>query len=326
MTTSKLAPYFLSALAALSVFGACRSAAPPIRFAPAGTDAARLRSEYALTEAERRALTPQAFRNLTQEQVDQIYKRLASGPIPDGPFRGDLFFPRDTNGRARIRDLADPALPLAAHIAAMRAEDLGRALWKGKVFFRSQGILRNRVEDLLLLRPIIKDSDTIPKLTFDGETTWLLFPAQLSCGTSRFDPTRPSVTIDYARGPKIEGYREIPDRLAGPEGLNIFDEVRIVRRGLFLGRAYFGERFALNFTLLDPAVAADAPLPTDIQEDCHAAPTSGREVPSARADRLPESDSDLRYQLRRMRTSGTAAGNGARRGDARRIEAGTFRP
>jgi hypothetical protein len=326
MTMSKLTPYLLSALVALSVCGACRAAAPPIRFAPAGTDTARLRSEYALTEAERRALTPQAFRNLTQEQVDQIYKRLASGLIPDGPFRGDLFFPRDTNGRARIRDLADPALPLAAHIAAMRAEHLGRALWKGKVFFRSQGILRNRVEDLLLLRPIIKDSDTIPKLTFDGETTWLLFPAQLSCGTSRFDPTRPSVTIDYARGPKIEGYREIPDRLAGPEGLNIFDEVRLVRRGLFLGRAHFGERFALNFTLLDPAVAADAPLPTDIQEDCHAAPTSGREVPSARADRLSESDSDLRYQLRRMRTSGTAAGNGARRGDARRIEAGTFRP
>ena len=73
----------------------------------------------------------------------------------------------------------------------MRAEDLGRAFWRGKVFFRSQGILRNRIEDLLLLRPIIKDSDNIPKLTFDGETTWLLFPAQLSCGTSRFDPTRP---------------------------------------------------------------------------------------------------------------------------------------
>ena len=326
MTTSKLAPYLLSALAALSVFGACRSAAPPIRFAPAGTDAARLRSEYALTEAERRALTPQAFRNLTQEQVDQIYKRLASGPIPDGPFRGDLFFPRDTRRpRAHPRSGRSGAAP-AAHIAAMRAEHLGRALWKGKVFFRSQGILRNRIEDLLLLRPIINDSDTIPKLTFDGETTWLLFPAQLSCGTSRLDPTRPSVAIDYARGPKIEGYREIPDRLAGPEGLNIFDEVRIVRRGLYLGRAYFGERFALNFTLLDPAVAADAPLPTDIQEDCHAAPTSGREVPSARADRLSESDSDLRYQLRRLRTSGAAAGNGARRGDARRTEAGTFRP
>jgi hypothetical protein len=291
----------LGAIAALSILGACRSAAPPpIRFAPAGTDVARLRSEYALTEAERRVLTPESFRRLTQEQVDQIYKRLASGPIPDGPFRGDLFFPRDRDGRARIRDLADPALPLAAHIAAMRAEHLGRALWKGKVFFRSHGVLRNRIEDLLLLRPIIKDSDTIPKLTFDGETTWLLFPAQLTCGTSRFDPTRPSTTIDYARGPKIEGYREIPDRLAGPEGLNIFDEVRIVRRGLFLGRAYFGQRFALNFTLLDPAVAADAPLSSEIQEDCHAAPASGREGLG------PGLTRDSRDRHRRLQTPGAA--------------------
>lgn len=300
MTPLKLGPYLISAIAALSVLGACRSAAPPIRFGPTGTDVTVLRSEYALTDAERRALTPQAFRSLTQEQVDQVYKRLASGPIPDGPFRGDLFFPRDRNGRARIRDLADPALPLAAHIAAMRAEHLGRALWKGKVFFRSQGILRNRIEDLLLLRPIIKDSDTIPKLTFDGETTWLLFPAQLSCGTSRFDPTRPSITIDYARGPKIEGYREIPDRLAGPEGLNIFDEVRIVRPGLYLGRAYFGQRFALNFTLLDPAVAVDAPLSAEIQEDCNAAP-SGRE------GLIRGYTSDSRDRHRRLRTAGAAA-------------------
>ena len=177
-----------------------------------------MRTEYALTEAERRALTPRGVQksDTGTGRSDLPAARVRTHPRWTLP--GDLFFPRDSNGRARIRDLADPALPLAAHIAAMRAEHLGRALWRGKVFFRSQGILRNRVEDLLLLRPIIKESDTIPKLTFDGETTWLLFPAQLSCGTSRFDSTRPSVTIDYARGPKIEGYRDIPDRLAGPEG------------------------------------------------------------------------------------------------------------
>jgi hypothetical protein len=275
MTTSKLGLHLICVIAALSVLGACRTAAPPIRFAPSGTDVARLRSEYALTDAERHALTPQAFRSLTQEQVDQIYLRLAAGPIPDGPFRGDLFFPRDRNGRARIRDLADPALPLAAHIAALRAEHLGRVLWKGKAFFRSQGILRNRIDNLAILKPFIRDSDTIPKLTFDGETTWLLFPAAVSCGASRFDPTRRSIVIDYARGPSIEGYRPVPDKLAGPEGLNILDEVRVVRRGFFLGRAYFGKRFALNFTLLDPAVAADAPLSTEIQEDCNAAQVRG---------------------------------------------------
>jgi hypothetical protein len=262
-------------LTAFLIAGACRPSPPSIRFAPAGTDVQNLRAQYALTDTERLALTPENVRALTQDQVDQIYLRLSSGPIPDGPFRGDLFFPRDRRGRARIRDLTGSGSTLPAHIAALDAERLGRAFWKGKAFFRAQGVLRNRIEDLAVLKPFITDAGTIPKLTFDGETTWLLFPARVSCGDSRLDSTRPSIVIDYSRGPEIEGYRPVPDKLAGTEGLNIRDEVRRVRPGFYLGRAYFGDRFALNFTLLDPATAAGAssgaaPVQQSpgLQEDC----------------------------------------------------------
>ena len=258
-------------LAALTIAGACRTAAPSIRFAAPGTDFARLRSEYPLSDAERLALTPKNLRTLTQEQVDQIYARLTPGVVPDGPYRGDLFFPRDRDGRARIRDLPDPAPRLLAHVAALRVERLGRAFWKGKVFFRSQRILRNRIEDVAVLKPIIRDVETIPRLTFDGETTWLLFPASVSCGASRLDPAGPSIVIDYSRGPEIEGYRRVPDALAGAEGLNIRDEVRLVRRGFYLGRAYFGDRFGLNFTLVDPSVGAAASQSTAVAEDCDTA-------------------------------------------------------
>ena len=127
----------ISVLAISVLVGGCRTAAPPIRFAPAGTDIGRLRGEFALTEAERSALTPDTMRLLTQEQVDQIYQRLNGGPIPDGPFRGDLFFPRDRDGRARIRDLADPAPNVLGPVAALPAERFGRMFWRGKVFFRS---------------------------------------------------------------------------------------------------------------------------------------------------------------------------------------------
>jgi hypothetical protein len=262
-------------LSVVVIAGACRTAMPSVRFAPAGTDVTHLRAEYALTEAERRALTPENVRALTQDQVDQIYLRLAAGPVPDGPFRGDLFFPRDRRGRARVRDLPGSASSLPAHAGSLHAERLGRALWKGKVFFRAQGILRNRIEELGVLKPFITDVATIPKLTFDGQTTWLLFPARVSCGESRFDPTRRSIVIDYSRGPEIEGYRPVPDKLAGPEGLNIRDEVRRVRPGFYLGRAYFGDRFALNFTLLDPVAGAGSPpaaasvaQSVDLQQDC----------------------------------------------------------
>lgn len=263
-------PRVLSLVAIVAIIAACRTAAPPIRFAPPGTDVPRLRAEFALTDAERLALTPEAMRSLTQDQVDQIYARLSAGPIPDGPFRGDLFFPRDKDGRARISDMTDASPNVLGPAAALTAEELGRMLWRGKVFFRTQGIVRNRIEDLLILRPIVNDVKTIPKLTFDGQTTWLLFPARLTCGESRFDATRKTIVVDYAQTAKIDGYREIPDKLAGPEALNIFDEVRVIRRGFYLGRSYFGPRFALNFTLLDPAVAAGAATTATVQEECDA--------------------------------------------------------
>jgi hypothetical protein len=268
MKTSKPRRYVLAAMAAITILG-CRTAAPPpIRFAPLGTNTTRLRADYPLSDTERLALTPESFRSLTQNQVDQIYQRLSSGTIPDGPFRGALFFPRDRDGHAHIRDLADTSLPLLANIAALRAETLGRMFWRGKVLFRSQGLVRNRIEDLAILKPIVTAAATVPKLTFDGQTTWLLFPATLSCGASRFDTLRNSILIDYARTAQIDGYRPVPDKLAGPEGLNIFDEIRIVRPGLYLGRSYFGTRFALNFTLVDPAVTANQSPLTGTNESC----------------------------------------------------------
>ena len=258
----------LLALTLIATSG-CHKSAPPIRFAPSDTDIARLRSEYALTPTERAALTPENLKLFTQDELDQIYKRLNSGPMPDGPFRGDLFFPRGGNSKASVGELAGASSDLVTKIAAMPAEQLGRAFWQGKVFFRSQGILRNRIEDLAFLKPIIPDPDTIPKLTFDGRTTWLLFPAKLSCGNSLLDPANRSIVIDYAKGSEVEGYREIPDKLAGPEALDIRDEVRQVRPGLYLGRAYFRGQFRLNFTLLDPATASNANAPL-AEGDCTA--------------------------------------------------------
>jgi hypothetical protein len=272
----------LNLLVMLVIVSGCRSAGPPIRFAPAGTERTRLRGDYALTDADRLALTPENIRNLAQEQVDQLYERLTAGPLPDGPFRGDLFFPRDRDRHARMGDLMDSTPGLLAAVAVLPAEQLGRALWKGKVFYRTQGILRNRIDDLVILKLLFPDSGTIPKLTFDGETTWLLFPARVSCGESALDPTQPSIVIDYSKGPEIEGYRPVPDKLAGAEGLNIRDEIRLVRPGFYLGRAYFGKRFGLNFTLIDPASVAGSTSGTmNIHEDCGSGRAASPAITSA---------------------------------------------
>ena len=145
----------------------------------------------------------------------------------------------------------------------MRVENLGKALWRGKVFFRSQGVLRNRIEDIAILKPLIKDSESIPKLTFDGATTWLLFPAKLSCGESKFDPAQ---QVDRHRllGRLHDRRLSGDSRCAGgKDRLDIRDEVRLIRPGFYLGRAYFRGAFGLNFTLVDPAVSGTAaPRPT----------------------------------------------------------------
>jgi hypothetical protein len=245
---------------------ACHRSPPSIRFAPEGTGGDQLRSALALSDAERSSLTPDSLRRLSQTQIDQIYARLSTGPMPDGPFRGDLFFPRGAARHTRVSDLS-PSLPAQfAALAAMPVEKLGRAFWRGKVFFKAEGILRNRIEDLAILKPLIKDSASIPRLTFDGQTTWLLFPAQVSCGASLLEPARRAIVIDYSKGPQIAGYRDIPDRLGGSEGLDIRDEVRVVKPGLYLGRAYFQNQFRLNFTLVKPDASGAAPV--DVHADC----------------------------------------------------------
>ena len=91
---------------------------PSVTFAPAGTDT--IKKEFALSDAERAALTRENLRTLTQDQVDQIYKRLKAGRIPDGPFRGDLFFPRDQSGTAHLADVPEPAPAVLAHVASLR--------------------------------------------------------------------------------------------------------------------------------------------------------------------------------------------------------------
>jgi hypothetical protein len=98
----------------------------------------------------------------------------------------------------------------------------------------------------------------------------------VSCGDSRLDPSQRSIVIDYSKGREVEGYRDVPDKIAGPEGLNIRDEIRVIRRGLYLGRAYFGPKFALNFTLLDPTVPVSASLSSDLGRDCGDAGGSGQ--------------------------------------------------
>lgn len=235
---------------------------PKIRFAEAGDaylrkpDFAHVEHELPLSSEELGKLTPQNIANYSQEQVDQIYARLTAGPIPDAAFDGALFFPKNSRGDRRIAEIVGGLPGLAVELKSQKLEALGRNLWRGKVFDRETRILRNRIEDLAALGPIVDgELSSIEKLAIDGADQWLLFPAKLYCGQSLMDSRRESIIIDYAFTDELPGYRERPDYLAGRNGFQIRDEIRMVRPGFYLGRAYAGKAFLLNFTLYNEQIA-----------------------------------------------------------------------
>jgi hypothetical protein len=242
---------------AVLLLTACGQPQPPdIKFAPYGPaysakpDFARVEHEFPLAPADLARLTPENLRAFDQEQIDQIYARLTAGPIPDGPYNGGLFFPKGVSGDKRLAEIVGGLPGLAVELKMDKLEFVGKHLWRGKVFYRNERVLRNRIEDTALLKPLIDgDLATIPKTTVGGKDQWLLFPARLYCGQSLLDSRRESVIIDYAYSDEIPGYRERPDFLAGRRGFQVRDEIRMVRPGFYLGRAYLGKVFVLNFTL-----------------------------------------------------------------------------
>lgn len=263
----------------------CGREAPDIPFLTYGPaygekpDLARVEHERPLGPADLMKLTPANLEALTQEQLDQVYARLTAGPIPDGPYNGTFFFAAG-GGVRRLGEIMGGVKGLALGVKLQKTEALGQLLWKGKVFDRDQRVLRNMIQDRQVLKLLVDDPGALPKTDIPGkkilgifqDDAWLLFPAKLYCGQSRLDSRRESIVIDYAFNDELPGYRERPDFLAGRRGLKIRDEIRMVRPGLYLGRAYMGQIFLLNFTLYNKAAeqAGGASLRTTgtVAEDC----------------------------------------------------------
>jgi hypothetical protein len=272
----------IGVLATAVLLGGCdwfRPKPPELAFAPydmayaSKPDFARIEHRYPLFPADLARLMPEHLAAMDQEQIDQIYARLTAGPIPDGPFDGAILFPRGSTGKFRFAEIAGGFAGLALQLKGLQSESLGEALWKGKVFYRDERVLRNRIEDLAALKAVGLVEGEPRKLTVGGRDAWLLFPAKLYCGQSLLDARRESIIIDYFFSDEIPGYQEKPDFLAGRRGLRVRDEIRMVRPGFYLGRAYVDRVFLLNFTLYNDAAAkrdADAfAKGTPAPEDCY---------------------------------------------------------
>ncbi len=262
----------------LTACSADKPSAPGIPFAPYGKgyaskpDLAQVDYQYPIPTVEIAKITPDYLATLDQEQLDQIYARLTAGPIPDGAFDGRILLPKGGSGQFRLAEVVGGFAGKALELKGLLLEDVGETMWRGKVFYRNERVLRNRIEDLAALKKMGLVQGEPKKMDFNGKETWLLFPAKLYCGQSLLDARRESIIIDYFFTDEIPGYQEYPDFLAGRRGLRVRDEIRMIRPGLYLGRAYLDKGFALNFTLYNKAMdeqGRDAFVKTgQVQEDC----------------------------------------------------------
>lgn len=280
----------LAAGAAVALAGGCVAAScsgscvrrPDVPFAAYGQDYqtkpdfARLEHQQPLTRADLMKLTPKNVAKLNQEELDQVYARLTAGPIPDGAYKGTFFFSEGA-GLERLPELLGGLKGAVVDVKIKFLQRLGARVWYGKVFYRDKRQLRNMIADRAsvdwLLKELKVDEKVLtPTKAPDGRDAWLLFPAKLYCGQSLLDGRRESIIIDYAFTDEQPGYQAGIDALGGRNGAQIRDEIRMVRPGFYLGRAYMAKVFALNFTLENEKVEqeqGDAFLKAGrIEEDC----------------------------------------------------------
>lgn len=226
---------FAAALGGVSYFDGTNGLAQATGFA----DFARLDCKALFPDSVLNTLIPaanskdvgQAFRGESwpQERLDQLYSCREAGPIPDGFHDGAVIFPSE-GGHKKFLELLEK---IGLKLTAKDVDQIAMNLWKGKEFdnsgLRTAGgygaMLRNRVARMLL------------------------FPAKVYHGLSVLDVRKDSIIIDYAFSDDFKDYKPFPDSIATREGLLIRDEIRQIRPGLYLGRAYLDGVFGLNFVL-----------------------------------------------------------------------------
>lgn len=248
-------------------------------------DQAYLQVYFPLTAQEKAGISVEDIQKMTQEEIDQLYIRLESGPILPGSYNGTV-----VQNAELIKDIKKTIYtkiagehPAVGKVVKLVCKDrdavecLAEKIWSGKRIYpqnaEGEYLLRNAIDESAViavhgaLAPLtdsakalfanvtdffgLTKDEAILKEMFPGTLLpkAMMFPAHVYCGQSLLDHRRESIIIDYAWGVDFKPFNKNVDILAGPGYLDIRDEVRMVKPGLYLGRAYTNKIFLLNFIL-----------------------------------------------------------------------------
>jgi hypothetical protein len=140
------------------------------------------------------AVTLQDLETMSQAELDDTFRRGPVGQIPDGDAVGTAIVAPGT-------DIEQPILLFTRWLA-----------WQGKVFYRPQGYLLNKV----------------------GPLGMHLVKARVYTAPSWFDQ-KPAIILDYSKTSLIAH--------------KVRDEIREVSPNTYLGIVYFGQLKTINFVL-----------------------------------------------------------------------------
>jgi hypothetical protein len=140
------------------------------------------------------AITLQDLTSMSQSGLDDLFRRSPIGEIPDGDAQGTAIVDPGT-------EIERPILWFARWLA-----------WQGKVVYRPQGYLVNKV----------------------GPFGFHLIKARVYVAASWFD-NQPAIILDYSKTSLLAH--------------KVRDEIREVSPGTFLGIVFYGTQKTINFVL-----------------------------------------------------------------------------
>ena len=216
------------------------------------------------------AIQPANLRQLTMEEFNQLYARLGSGPMPYGDYSGFVLQKPPTYGAIKKRILkqiqgASAFMAVAKQVCQREAEDcLFEFIWKGKRFYPKNALDQVEARTAVnFLSAGFKFTDLIPgflkpKAVEDAldfaegvidKNSLTLFPMNTYCGISQLDTRRESIIIDAAFSDDFASYIPLRDEVITRKNLNITEEFRMLRPGLYIGKVYSNKLLLFNLVL-----------------------------------------------------------------------------
>lgn len=232
-------------------------------------DPAWLDRNVPLSAKERASISAEQLESMTQEELDQIYLRSKAGPIVPDAYKGNVLVKDGVVSNANLVLKDSKVMGMLNTICGTSGAEslikcLGEYAWGGKRVYPvdETGVfpLRNAISPTVAVA--LKGMITPMKNMFEpsqwlmrnmedflGDSKFMLFPGKVYCGISLIDTRREAIIIDYTWGDDYKPFVKGIDDLVGRGMMNLRDEMRMIRPGLYLGRAYTNKVFLLNFVL-----------------------------------------------------------------------------